>query len=310
MKISVIIPAHNEVEHIVDCIESVYTQQTDHDVEIFLGDDASKDGTTEKIRTYAKAYSNIRAIHNAANVGVITTCQRLYERCTGDVILRIDADCTLRKGSLDAFADLIQDSDIVYGKVHVKNTDKLHPAACQYGKERGTGAWYGAACVGFTRSVIKEIGGFESVRQNLERELMNYAEENDISVPKTESVAVDSIFPTKISEWLPRKLSSGQIYVRECADSPSQFDPWELRGPIVWTGVISLLVFAFPIGLIALYGLFALYLYQSVSFVGISRKPYHWKIYPVYMTASGIARTVGVYRESPLLAKTVIRKYA
>ncbi len=56
---SVIIPVKNRVKTIGDAIESVMKQKTDFTFNLFVVDNYSTDGTTEKINDYAKKYENI-----------------------------------------------------------------------------------------------------------------------------------------------------------------------------------------------------------------------------------------------------------
>ncbi|UXF50799.1 MAG: glycosyltransferase [Haloquadratum phage sp.] len=308
--LSVVIPAYNEAETIEACLTSVTEQETDLDVEIIVCDDGSTDGTRELLAELTHRHPNLVVLRNSYNRGILDTTQRLLRVSQGDAVLRIDADCQLQAESLQSCYQQLQDADILYGRVDVANTDKLHPAACQYGKETGSGTWYGAACVGFSRDILDETDCFQGLRQNLEREVMNRAEQANWSVVKTDEVAVSSEFPVSITEWLPRKFDSGRVYVRECADSPDEFEWRELRGPAFWT-----CVFASGLAFWLLPVLFAwVYMILQVgpaSRVGkIAGKRYVAGLYPYYKVAGGITRTLGVYTELPLLLKTVWRKYA
>lgn len=308
--VSVLITAYNEEDTIRACVESVATQDTELDYQIVVCDDGSTDGTGDVLDTLVREYSDLVVDRPDTNQGQMGATQRAYRLAAGEFILRIDADCRLLAGSLDAFYREIQQSDIVYGKVHVENTDKVHPAACQLGKERGTGSWYGGACVGFQDHVIHSLNGFADVRQNVEREVMNRAETEGWSVAKVDDVAVTSVFPESITEWLPRKLSSGAVYVRECADSPSELDLWELRGPAFWTGLYGLSIVAWPIALLCFTFILVFNYEDARTIAKGSGKRRYLLLYPLYQVFSGMLRTLGVWKESPLLVKTLWRKYA
>jgi glycosyltransferase involved in cell wall biosynthesis len=308
--LSVVIPAYNEAETIEACLTSVTEQETDLDVEIIVCDDASTDGTRQLLAELTHRHANLVVLRNSYNRGILDTTQRLLRSSQGDAVLRIDADCQLQAGSLQASYRYLQKHDILYGRVDVANTDKLHPAACQYGKETGSGSWYGAACVGFSRAILDETDCFKGIRQNLEREVMNRAEQANWSVVKTDEVAVSSEFPVSITEWLPRKFDSGRVYVRECADSPDEFEWSEMRGPAFWTCVFAsgLAFWSLPILPTSFYMI--LQIRPGMRVGSIAGKGYMATSYPYYKVVSGIARTLGVYTELPLLAKTVWRKYA
>lgn len=311
--ISVIIPAYNEQRNLGDCVNSVRAQTNDvsQDVEIIVCNDASTDGTEEILENTLTNYKSVTAIHNSQNKGILETTQRLVDHAVGDVILRIDADSTLRPGSLAYIERSFErGTDVLYGKVHVANTEYLHPAACQLGKEQGSAAWYGAACVAIRSGRIADIGGVASMRQNIELELMNYAEAEDWTIERTGLVAIDSHFPTKATEWMPRKHTSGQVYIRESADRPQSFEWTQLRGPLFWTGVLASAPILPVVSVLLVGAVLAVYVTDATKVADISGAERHRVIYPLYMAVSGILRTVGVYRELPLLLQTVRGKYA
>lgn len=47
--ISVVMPVHNAEKYIIQAIESVYRQQGDFPIELYVVDDASTDGTRQRI---------------------------------------------------------------------------------------------------------------------------------------------------------------------------------------------------------------------------------------------------------------------
>ena len=50
MKISIIIPAFNEINYIEKVIDNVYAKKKEFDLEIIVSDDGSKDGTLDLIK--------------------------------------------------------------------------------------------------------------------------------------------------------------------------------------------------------------------------------------------------------------------
>ena len=61
IKTSVIIPVYNTVEYLEECVESVLAQ-TQKEIEIFLIDDGSTDGSLEIIDRYVSEYPFIYKI--------------------------------------------------------------------------------------------------------------------------------------------------------------------------------------------------------------------------------------------------------
>ena len=72
-KISVLIPCYNEEENVVPISEAVIDIITrelpQYDYELLFIDNASTDGTREKLRSICEENQNIRAIFNVANFG-------------------------------------------------------------------------------------------------------------------------------------------------------------------------------------------------------------------------------------------------
>ena len=68
--LTVILISYNHVNYVEKCIESVLSQNTNFNFKICIYDDASTDGTSDIIRSYAKKYPNkIFAYINEKNVG-------------------------------------------------------------------------------------------------------------------------------------------------------------------------------------------------------------------------------------------------
>ncbi len=86
-KISVIIPAYNEEACIAKSIEAVLAQHG-IDFEIIVVNDQSTDKTQEILETY-KAVKIVRGAH----IGLMHACESGRRVATGDIIVRMDADC-------------------------------------------------------------------------------------------------------------------------------------------------------------------------------------------------------------------------
>ena len=94
-KVSIILPARNEEEHIGRCLESLIDQDYKN-YEIIVIDDSSEDSTGKIISEYAKKDSRI--IHVSANpkpegwMGKNWACMEGYKKATGELLLFTDAD--------------------------------------------------------------------------------------------------------------------------------------------------------------------------------------------------------------------------
>lgn len=86
-KVSVLLPAYNHVNFIEECVESVLNQ-TYKNIEFIVGDDASTDGTVEKLMKYQDEIDEIHLFDE--NSGGISGF--LSTRCQGEYIAIINSD--------------------------------------------------------------------------------------------------------------------------------------------------------------------------------------------------------------------------
>ncbi len=123
MKISVVIPCYNEVKLIETVIQAVKDAPF-ADKEIIIVDDASSDGTTEKLREIETLVS--RVIYHPVNQGKGAALRTGIAAATGDFIIIQDADLeynpqeypVLMEPMLDGRADVVYGSRFMGGRPH------------------------------------------------------------------------------------------------------------------------------------------------------------------------------------------------
>ncbi len=124
-KLSVIIPAYNEVDTINECIERVLHANTlGLELEIVISDNVSTDGTREKLKkiTNENIIIHFRKNHSGKGANVISA----LKRTTGDIILIQDADLeynpkdypSVLEPFFHANADVVYGSRLTGGKYH------------------------------------------------------------------------------------------------------------------------------------------------------------------------------------------------
>jgi len=111
MKLSVIIPAYNEVETIAQVLQRV--RAVDIEKEIIVADDCSTDGTRELLRNQ----EGIVLIEHDRNLGKGLAIRAALEKVTGDIVLIQDADLEYDP---DDYPEMIRPilegrADMVYG---------------------------------------------------------------------------------------------------------------------------------------------------------------------------------------------------
>lgn len=94
MKLSVVIPAHNEVESIGETVETTAheLERAEINYEIVVVDDASGDGTGDVVRTIAARYPNVRCIRSPLPPGFGHAVRAGLEVYTGDAVAIMMAD--------------------------------------------------------------------------------------------------------------------------------------------------------------------------------------------------------------------------
>lgn len=112
-KISIIIPVYNAEKYINQCIDSVLSQ-TYKNIELFLVDDGSTDGSAMICDKYAEEDSRVKVIHQI-NSGCAKARNTGIEQASGDWILFLDSDDWLEADTCEVLMQtaISQDADQV-----------------------------------------------------------------------------------------------------------------------------------------------------------------------------------------------------
>lgn len=114
MKLSIVIPAYNEAQTILHAIERV--RATPYDTQIIVVDDASTDGTRDRLATVAET-DNVEVLTHDRNRGKGAALRTGFARVTGDIVIIQDADLEYDPRDYPKLLEPLLDgrADVVYG---------------------------------------------------------------------------------------------------------------------------------------------------------------------------------------------------
>ena len=117
-KISVIIPAYNESEHLGKCLQTLLELDYPEDqIEIIVVDDGSTDNTNEVARSYEK---NGVVVYSKKNGGKGAALNYGLERAGGEFIATMDADSYVMPKTLKQLLAYFQDQEVMAVSAAVK----------------------------------------------------------------------------------------------------------------------------------------------------------------------------------------------
>ena len=117
MKLSVIVPAYNEEETIDEIIKRVRAVDLgDVDLEMVIVDDASTDGTPERLKTY-RGEAGITVLRHDSNRGKGAAIRTGLDSASGDLVVIQDADLEYDPNDYPRLIKPIidGDADVVFG---------------------------------------------------------------------------------------------------------------------------------------------------------------------------------------------------
>jgi glycosyltransferase involved in cell wall biosynthesis len=93
-KLTVLVPSYNFANYIIECIDSIYRQQTNFDFDVIVRDDCSIDNTNEKLIYLQKKYPSLIVLDGSKNLGSFGNIKLLYETSNSEYIAYLDGDDT------------------------------------------------------------------------------------------------------------------------------------------------------------------------------------------------------------------------
>lgn len=110
--LSIIIPIYNVEKYLKRCLDSIYNQGCDQSLfEVIAVNDGSPDNSLKILQDYSKGHENLFII-NQENQGVSSARNTGIDNATGDYVLFIDPDDTIKPNSLTKIFTLLKNSTI------------------------------------------------------------------------------------------------------------------------------------------------------------------------------------------------------
>ena len=106
-KVSVILPAYNVGEYIIECLDSI-TNQTYRNIEIIIVDDGSKDNTYEIAKNYEKRDNRIIVVKQE-NAGSGPARNKGLQIACGQYIMFVDPDDWIDSNMIQDFMEIVKE---------------------------------------------------------------------------------------------------------------------------------------------------------------------------------------------------------
>jgi glycosyltransferase involved in cell wall biosynthesis len=106
--ISVVMPVHNALPYLDEAIESIL-RQSFRDFEFVILDDASTDGSAERLREWASKDPRIRLLEEKSNLGPVLSSDRVARAAGAPIVARMDADDVSHPDRLRSQLDVLRE---------------------------------------------------------------------------------------------------------------------------------------------------------------------------------------------------------
>jgi len=126
MKLSVVIPAHNEQDNIAGVIDQVERSLSGIDYELLVVNDHSIDSTAELVGKLSRKYNNIRLVENKLDKGFANAIKTGFASVKADVVIPVMGDLCDDLSTIKIMLEKIdQGYDVVCGARYVKGGARL-----------------------------------------------------------------------------------------------------------------------------------------------------------------------------------------
>ena len=121
MKLSIIVPAHNEEDNIIDVIEKIESAVSGIDYELLVVNDHSADQTALRVEEMRHKYGNLRLVDNTAEKGFANAIRTGFSNAGGEVVIPVMADlCDDLSTIKEMWGKIMDGYDVVCGCRYIR----------------------------------------------------------------------------------------------------------------------------------------------------------------------------------------------
>jgi GT2 family glycosyltransferase len=176
--ISVVMPVHNALPHLDAAVRSILDQTHAH-FEFVIFDDASTDGSAERLREWAARDGRIRLLEGTKNLGPVGSSSLVVEQAKAPLIARMDADDVCDPDRLRRQIEVLRDHPdagvvaSLFGVIDDHGHSLRGPEVWRLAR-KSPFVPFAHGSMMFRRSVFDQVGGY--------RERCEYWEDQDLVV--------------------------------------------------------------------------------------------------------------------------------
>lgn len=216
-RVSVVMPVHNALPYLDSAVTSILNQSF-REFEFVILDDASTDGSTERLRWWASRDPRIRLLEEKDNLGPAKSSQAVAQAASAPIVARMDADdISYPQRLADQLEVLDRNPEAgVVGGLY----DIIDP---QGRVVRGPELWrlrqpssvppFGNGPLTYRREVFDRVGGY--------REECEFWEDNDLILRMAETTKIMvlpyAVYQVRVAR-VSNRLSSQQLRVERAVD--------------------------------------------------------------------------------------------
>jgi len=126
MKLSIVIPAHNEQDNIAGIIDKIERSLSDIDYELLVVNDHSTDSTAELVSKLSREYNNIRLVENKLDKGFANAIKTGFANVNAEVVIPVMGDLCDDLSTIKIMLEkIVQGYDVVCGARYVRGGARL-----------------------------------------------------------------------------------------------------------------------------------------------------------------------------------------